>query len=144
MQDSSCVCNSVMFCRRKIIFPLMSTSDSPANAHTCKTRYANSLYQFYEPAIYNAQVYKTGRTSSLNQLRQWQRERHMLCFFTSGRSSNTSLFRRSAQHTTTGAPGVQSVERQEFSREGTYRGQRSLAHPAERPLPPECHSASAR
>ena len=61
MQASSWVCRSVMFLRRMSSFPLMSTSDSLANAHTCGVMCAARLkhvktklitsgpYQFSEP-----------------------------------------------------------------------------------------------
>ena len=47
----------------------------------------------------------TGLTSSLNQLRQWQRERQTPCLVASGSSSKTSLLSVSGLHRTTEAPG---------------------------------------
>ena len=44
------------------------------------------------------------RTSSLNQLRQWNNEAHIYCFCTIGRSWNDSRSSLAALQSTTGQP----------------------------------------
>ena len=99
MQASSCACSSVMFLSLMMTLPLMSASTSPANAHTCTPGHSHA------PSGIGVDLFQTNLTSSLNQLRQWQRDKQTLCLFTRGRSSKTSLFSSSLVHITTGAPG---------------------------------------
>ena len=48
-------------------------------------------------------------TSSLHQLRLWNKERQMSCRFAIGRSSNTLGFSFSGAHNTVGAPVVEEL-----------------------------------
>ena len=99
MQASSWACSSVMFLSLMMTLPLMSASTSPANAHTCTPGHSHA------PSGIGVDLFQTNLTSSLNQLRQWQRDKQTLCLFPRGRSSKTSLFSSSLVHMTTGAPG---------------------------------------